>query len=219
MKEYESLVFDAYTFDRTRGIIELRYTLDDELTFVERLKMPRTGMRTQHLSPELLDRALFALHLMGGVSYYKTCCPRNIVIRSGKLTPSQAQFWKEIYENGLGEFFYRNNIDFRDKVVFPSKEEDIQPIPFRSIKDGVLLPMGGGKDSVVSLELLRAANMNMTLLRIGRHPLIETLANEARQSCIFIERFLPKELLECNTQGALNGHIPITGYISFVSIL
>lgn len=65
------------------------------------------------------EAALFALHLAGGTSYYKTCCPKEIEVQSGKLNADQAAFWNTVYERGLGEFFYQNQIDFRKLIQFP----------------------------------------------------------------------------------------------------
>ena len=119
MRQYQTFIFDSYSFSPEKGIIELHYTLDDDLEFTETIILPAAFQ----LPPEApnLDAALFALHLIGGISYYKTCLPKAIKIRSGKLTKEQAAFWDSVYENGLGEFFFKNDIDFRDLIHFPAE--------------------------------------------------------------------------------------------------
>lgn len=226
MKPYTIFVFDSYSFDRENAEITLRYLLTGETTggadveFVEKISLPRRGIHTRHLPRGLLDRALFALHLIGGISYYKTCCPREIVVRSGTLTETQARFWDEVYENGLGEFFFQNNIDFRSLVRFPATAKEPPPeLHFTPNTDRVLVPIGGGKDSTVTLELLRRSGFHSTALRMGPHPLLRKFAHAADVPLLSVERILSQTLFTLNADGALNGHIPITAYLSILSVV
>ncbi|OGJ57902.1 hypothetical protein A3H22_01785 [Candidatus Peribacteria bacterium RIFCSPLOWO2_12_FULL_55_15] len=220
MKSYQTFIFDSYAFDRENAEITLRYTLDNKVEFVEKLTLPRRGIHVRHLPHGLLDRALFALHLIGGMSYYKTCCPKEIIIHSGTLTEAQAQFWNEVYENGLGEFFYQNNIDFRNSIHFPvSAKEPQTELSFTQHNDRVLVPIGGGKDSMVTIELLRRSGFHCTMFRMGPNPLIKELAEQTTLPLLSIERTLSSALFTLNADGALNGHIPITAYLSFLAIV
>lgn len=222
MKPYSTFIFESYSFDPKTGRIALRYSLDDELKFEETLLIP-TPIPNPTPNPSL-DAALFALHLIGGISYYKTCCPKKIEIRSGVLTKAQTQFWNAVYTKGLGEFFYKNDIDFQRLVRFPA-DKNICPTPSPSPspaergKHKVLLPIGGGKDSIVTLEKLRARGADVTLFRMGSHPLIEKIATLANLPLLSVERHLSSSLFDLNEQGALNGHIPITAYLSSLTIV
>ncbi|NOS68294.1 MAG: hypothetical protein HOO67_08140, partial [Candidatus Peribacteraceae bacterium] len=112
MKKYGTFIFESYEWLPDKGMVKLYYSLDDEVKFTETLTLPEPVQAIAGQEEEI-DRAIFALHLIGGISYYKTCLPKKIEIRSGKLTPAQAEFWNSVYENGLGEFFYKNDIDFK----------------------------------------------------------------------------------------------------------
>jgi hypothetical protein len=223
MKQYDAFVFDSYAFFPETGKMELRYALDDQVEFTETLSLPpESDLPFSTYDAASLDRALFALHLIGGISYFKTCCPKNIVIKSGTLSPKQAAFWNEVYESGLGEFFHTNNIDFRDLIRFPSDENVEDGIDPKSVtgemnEDRVLVTMGGGKDSVVTMELLRAAGIEPTLFRMGSHPIIDRLVKEAKLPVITVGRTLSPTLFLLNKKGALNGHVPITAYLSFLT--
>ncbi len=226
MKPHSTFIFESYLFDEEAGKIELRYSLDHEVEFTETLLLPTPVPHVSDAKHEVLDRALFALHLIGGISYYKTCLPKEMEIRSGALTKEQAAFWNTVYENGLGEFFYRNQIDYRGLVKFPAvtnseyqalvPEKDLRP-ETRDLR--VLVPVGGGKDSMVTVELLKKAGYKSTLYRMGKHPILDTLAEQAGLPIITTERHLSPTLFDLNAQGALNGHVPITAYLSCVTVI
>jgi len=220
MNQYSTFVFESTAFDERSGKVHLHYSIDGKIHFDEVVQLPRKGMRKKNIDPELFDRALFNLHLIGGISYYKTFCPKEIIIKSGTLSKSQALFWNELYENGLGEFFYCNNIDFQDLIHFPYTEKDAPSyIPFAPENTEIIVPIGGGKDSLVSIELLKASGHACLGLRMGKHPLITVLAEKAGIPLLEISRTLAPELFTLHEKGALNGHVPITAYVSFLSIL
>lgn len=224
MKQYQTFTFDGYSFDTASGAVELRYSLDDELTFVERLTLP-LPTSTASINQASLDASLFALHLIGGISYYKTCLPKKIVIRSGTLSRAQAEWWNEVYEQGLGEFFFRNAIDGRNLISFPSSSEANVPKPLttdRGASDNslprCLVPIGGGKDSIVTIETLKRGGFPVTLVRMEPHPIIDTLAAIAGLPVLTVTRTLDPLLFRLIADGASNGHIPISAYLSFLTI-
>ena len=157
------------------------------------------------------------------MSYFKTCLPKEIAIRSGTLTEDQANFWNTVYTKGLGEFFFRNQIDFRGLIHFPHDKQTVlstpSPNPNPNPTPKLLVPIGGGKDSTVTAELLKKAGCDVTLLRIGKHPLIEETAKIAGLPLLSVERRLDPLLFRLNANGALNGHVPITAYLSFLSVV
>jgi len=220
VKPYSTFIFESYSFDANHGEIQLNYSLDGELQFTETLKLPH--LKHVAYDKELLNRALFALHMIGGISYYKTCLPKTIKIKSGKLSQEEANFWNSVYKNGLGEFFYKNQIDFRDLIHFPAEpgfKEPLSSLSSLSPNQRVLVPIGGGKDSAVTLELLRAAGHEVALFRLGQHPFIDAFAERANVPLLTADRHLSPLLFELNAKGALNGHVPITAYVSIMSYI
>jgi UDP-N-acetyl-alpha-D-muramoyl-L-alanyl-L-glutamate epimerase len=219
MQNYERFVFDSVFLNKNTRTIELNYSFDDAVHFTERIKLAGDAPLDRADSPGV-QRALFALHLAGGASYYKAALPKIIEVRSGELNPDQADFWNEFYTKGLGEFFYRNKIDFRGLVRFPAAKDAPTAIvrePLRGPKNA-LVPFGGGKDSQVTVEMLRRHDIGITLFRMQGHQFITELAELNRLPLLEVSRSLDPRLFELNKQGALNGHVPITGYVTFLTL-
>jgi UDP-N-acetyl-alpha-D-muramoyl-L-alanyl-L-glutamate epimerase len=220
MKQYQTFIFESIDFDEQARSIELNYSLDGEIQFTEKLILPK-NVPLRNLREPHVQRALSALHIIGGISYYKTCLPKKIEIPYRTLGKDEAAFWNTVYEKGLGEFFYKNKIESKGVVNFVGTDKSPQPAVSSSKADNkkpkVLVPIGGGKDSLVTVELLKKAGCDITLFRMGHHPFITNMAQVAGLHLVNIERHLSKELFELNEQGALNGHIPITAYLHCVS--
>lgn len=137
----------------------------------------------------------------------------------------EAKFWNTVYEKGLGEFFYKNNIDFRGLINFPANrpkvilEPAMRKKPIENPLRRVLVPIGGGKDSMVTIEQLRKTGADVTLLRLEPHPIIDELSHAAGLPMMTVRRQLSPVLFDLNDEGALNGHVPITAYLSVLSAL
>lgn len=219
MPSYKKFVFESAEIEpQTRSIV-LRYGFDDALHFEERISLPEDVPLTHAQSPDV-TQALQALHLAGGVSYYKAFCPPAIEVQTQQLSPSQATFWNEFYTKGLGEFFYQNKIDFRGLIQFPDAAAD-QPLPPAAKRTPLhaLVPFGGGKDSQMTVEILKQNSIDIRLFRMQGHPFITTAAEYNRLPLIEVTRTLDPQLFELNKQGVYNGHVPITGYVVFLTIL
>lgn len=212
---YKQFRFVAHHFDRTTGEAVLTYAFDDVITFTERVTFP---LPTRIVADDAtLERALFALHLVAGTSYYKAGLPPEIAIECGALTKSEADFWNTLYTLGLGEFFYRNNLAFHGYVNFPATAT-AAPVLLTIQTDGILLPLGGGKDSLVSVELLRNAGKDFTLFALGTHALLDRVAAAVGASLSVVRRELDPQLFALNKQGAWNGHVPISSYFAFTAV-
>ncbi len=224
MDRYSSFIFEGINFRPHGKKIVLRYSLDHDVIFEETLMLPTDPIDPKADQNETVKRALFALHLIGGISYYKTCCPTKIEIVGSELSKAEAQFWDTVYLHGLGQFFYENKMDFRNRINFSSgklqaKRETLNEQRATRNAQRILVPIGGGKDSIVTIELLKKTGAQLTLLRVGPHPIIEQLAHSAGLPILNVRRSLSPTLFELNEKGALNGHVPITAYISIFSIL
>lgn len=214
----QQFFFTEYRFDTATGVLHLHYALDDTYHFEEKITFDLAHVDLSQIDHEALDKAFFALHLAAGIGYWKTCCPKEMVIQSGSLSASQAAFWHKLYTKGMGEFFYRNQIDFRDLVHFPFK--DIEPAPrLLTLPERVLLPIGGGKDSIVSAELLLRGGIDFACFSVHAHGPISDTVERLEKPWFIVQRDLSPLLYELNDSGQVyNGHVPITAFNSFVMV-
>jgi hypothetical protein len=222
--------FVRCAFDATTGVAQLVYAFDDSDELTETITIPGSPFALAADRAEAVERALRLLHLIAGVSYYKAAVPLDIRIDSYAIDAVTAALLAEIYENGLGEFAYRNGLSLHGKIRFPHANS--LPLPQAGEgwgEDGVaaatglsrhaLTAIGGGKDSLVSIEALRAAGVEQTVTWIGSSPLIASCAARTGLPTLNITRQLAPQLFEYNRQGAYNGHIPVTAINSAILVL
>lgn len=215
-RKYQKFIFESYTFDQRQGLLSLRYSFDGKIFFTERLIFPKQGMRK--LPQQVLDQAFANLHLVAGLSYYKAYCPHEIIVKSQILSSAQARFWQKLYTKGLGEFFYQNKINFRELIKFPSASKSSAVPNKLQISEHILLPAGGGKDSLLSAALLQKAKLDFTIFSLNEHAVLQKTAKFLGKKQLTVKRELDPLLFELNAQGAWNGHVPITAYLSFLLV-
>lgn len=213
----KQFIFKSYSFDRESGEVLLKYGIDDD-EFVERLVFPVPATGIPEGIDSALDRALLTLHLIAGVSYYKAKLPPEIVVESGRLSAEQAASWNKLYTLGLGEFFFRNDLDFRGYVKFPVSDDTASLMGEPAvIGEGAIVPIGGGKDSLVAIEMLKSANIPFDLFMFGNHARIREVAAEVGGKLFSVTRTIDPKLIELNKAGAWNGHVPITAYVGIAA--
>ena len=216
----EARAFRFVRRDYADGVASLVYAFDDGPELVERISFPEAPA----LAPErraAFGRALDLLHLIAGVSYYKAGVPRAIDVASAALDARTAAFLDALYLHGLGEFAYHNRLDLRGRMRFPVHADAARAAPSKAapplgLARHTLVPIGGGKDSLVSVELLKSAGESATAVWVGNSQLIAACAERTGLPMLNIRRELSPLLFEYNRHGAYNGHIPVTAINSAI---
>ena len=206
-------------FDAATGVARLVYAFDDSPELTETITFPGAPFELDSARAEAVERALQLLHLIAGVSYYKAAVALDIRIDGYAIDADTAALLSEIYENGLGEFAYRNGLSLRGKIRFPHASPAAAAAKQLGLSSNALTAIGGGKDSLVSIEALRAAGVEQTMTWIGSSPLIAACAARTGLPTLNITRQLASLLFEYNRQGAYNGHIPVTAINSAILVL
>ena len=183
-----------------------------------------------------IDTIVFNIGMIELISYWKCACPPVVEVRCGALTDSQMAFWRKLYWHGLGEFFYTNGIQETQEAFL--QVFSVQCSVFSDASQGCanqlttnhstlntdnyLVPIGGGKDSVVTLELLRRAGKQIRpLIMNPRGATVECarMAGFPIDEVLVIRRTIDPTLLELNAKGYLNGHTPFSAMLAFYTQL
>ena len=211
--------------DEEKIYFEYDFEIEGLTKFSPKYEILKKDFRWQHLKSNVLKNLVFHLGLVESISYYKATCSKEFYISCGYLNAEQAKWFQKLFYLGLGEFRYQNKITTseEDFVKFISLgkslelEEDIVNI---EVQNGVLIPVGGGKDSNVTLELLKNEFENIHPFLINgkevSYQCIET-AGFSREEIVEVNRILDKKIIELNQKGYLNGHTPFSAMVAFLS--
>ena len=166
---------------------------------------------------------VFSLGMVELVSYWKITCSPNVKINCGSLDEDQINWWKKLYYNGLGECFYLNGIEDTEERFMNIECNNTEHFNFsgNAVSDCCLVPIGGGKDSVVSLNILEKNRENNYCYIINpRGATLNTIKTAGYEDkTIVAYRTLDKRMLELNEKGFINGHTPFSAIVAFSSLL
>lgn len=235
-KEYPRFFYRGYSTEETLNELKIIYTFEIEglSEFTPTWTFPKNGnTQVKWNEDPLMKKMIFSLGMVELVSYWKITCSPQVVIEAGALNEDQILWWKDLYFNGLGEFFYVNKITEADpegfmEMVCALGEEVKEPHGYAKKQDttgsekGVLVPVGGGKDSAVTLELLKSADVPVFAYIINpRGATIRTTesADLDADHVISVHRTLDKRMLQLNKEGFLNGHTPFSALVAFSTVI
>ncbi|WP_166140448.1 hypothetical protein [Nocardioides ochotonae] len=165
------------------------------------------------------------LSLAAGLSYYKALVPATIDTTPLGAGPREQEFLATVARNGLGEFAYRNDLPeaLRPTIRGTGTDADAAGSPAvpRATRPGarVLAAVGGGKDSIVTLEALRAAGFDVALFSVNTYAPITRTAEVAGLPLLTARRTIDPGLKALNEAGAHNGHVPVTAINSLIGCL
>jgi len=196
------------------------------------IPLPKTDQKNQ-FDRSIIDWLVFNIGLVESLSYWKATASPEIIIKAGGLNSQQIEWWHKLLIGGMGEYFYLNKIEFTAKkfVEIVADKHEITKAAATMLKNTIslnknayLIPVGGGKDSIVSLELLklhRLQNPDLKLLATTINPTQASLdvINQSGLNSVIVTRQLDPLLLTLNQQGYLNGHTPFSALLAFVSTL
>ena len=225
-EEYDFFRFQRYdyTLEKDSLYVKFYFSLNDEYFFTPSFEIAKRKFYDfNNLGNNQLDTILFNIGMIELISYWKLACPKKVYITPFRLSEEQIKWWKKLYFNGLGEFFYLNGIkenvdDFMEIIC----ESDISlnkiNIP---LSDATLVPVGGGKDSVVTLELLKNKLPVIPLIINPRGATNECVkvAGFSEEQVAVIKRTLDSTMLRMNNEGFLNGHTPFSAMLAFYTLL
>ncbi len=231
-KKYPQFVYDNFSWQiegkNLRIFFNFRIPPDIEFSpevIIENINfagLKKTGK-------EIVDNLVFNLGLVEMISYWKATCSSEIIIKCGHLDNGQIRWWRDLIIKGMGQYFFENKINFRPpdfiKIICfsPKSYHDQKPTivgKLLLLKKRFLVPLGGGKDSIVTLEFLKEAKKEIRYFSLNPNIAVERIMKIAGgPKPIIVRRQIDPKLLELNRQGFLNGHTPFSAYLAFLSVL
>jgi len=219
-REYPNFYYHGYDLEISS---QIKVTFNFEIEKLSEFHPTFTFPHSITFDLETLEVLIFNLGMVELISYWKSCCCKNVIIKNFGLTDKQARFWKKLYFNGLGEFFYLNSIETNenDFMNLIYENQNIHLDIDESLYHKVLVPIGGGKDSVVSLELIKEMkNFKAATFSINRiSSAASTIKVSGLDEDLISYRTLDKNLLKLNSLGFLNGHTPFSSLVAFSSYI
>lgn len=225
-EEYKDFYFNSYLIEETKEEIYLKYEFEiPGLTkFNPVLKILKKKLNLKSINTNYAKNMVFHIGLIELISYWKSTCSPNVIIKCGYLNEEQIKWWKKIYYYGLGELFFTNNIrtNIEDFMTIKCIKE-VNELEYETIDDvseGYIVPIGGGKDSVVTLETLEINKEKDYCLIINPKQVTLECAKIAElkdDNIIEVYRTIDKNLIDLNAKGFINGHTPFSAMLAFVS--
>src|SRR3990167_1385277 len=198
--------------------VQFQFKLEPDIFFTPEVTLP-TDRGVEESS---FENFIFHLGLIESISYWKAACPQELLIEAGKLSNQQIAWWHDLFIHGLGEFFFQNKIDFTPKDFLNIKSNPNKPeIPAQKFPStsGDLILVGGGKDSAVTLELLKKKEGRKgTFILNPTRASIDNAKIAGYSNPLIAGRKIDPKLLKLNDSGYLNGHTPFSAYLAFLGV-
>lgn len=226
-KQYTEFCYESYYYEFSEDFlkIEFHFSLSKQYHFYpdHQLPVPENFDKNQ-IPIDELENLIFHIGMIELISYWKAACSPILKIKAFKLSKDQINWWKKLYFQGLGEFFYLNKIETNEMDFMHIKcETNKETAAFKADnQEKVIVPVGGGKDSVVTLESLKKLNKRLIPFVVNpRGASLESIENAGFNlaKAYLTKRSIHPQLLELNKKGFLNGHTPFSAMLAFLSLL
>lgn len=222
MTRYPVFRYDSFEVEKGPHSVtaRFRFTIPPDISFTPEVHFDAAQNGWHNISEELLNNAVFHLGLIESFSYWKATASPIIEVHACSLSDDQVRWWHDLLIHGMGEFFYKNDIDFTANdflTIVPRAGTETSkpyaaPLPERS-----LLTIGGGRDSALAGALLRDSGRSFTCMMLNPSKAALNVARHVTvNDPVIIRRAICPELLELNRRGFLNGHTPFSAYLAFL---
>lgn len=225
-KKYPKFIYNDYRIEELEDIIVIEYDFEIEgLTkFNPRIEILKKNFNFKNINSNIVKNIVFNLGMVEAISYFKPTCSPQFLIKCGKLDEFQEKWFEKLFYLGLGEFRFINNIRAQQNelVDFVSMGEKLEVEQSKEILKGCVIPVGGGKDSNVTLDLLKDYKEDSLVFMIGGKQVSIDCAKAFGYSdneIIEVRRIIDKNLLDLNKEGFFNGHTPFSAIVAFLSYL
>jgi len=223
-QKYPVFRYDRFEFQRSPSGVTGRFhfTIPPDIAFTPEVHFAPVQEGWFAVPDAAVSNAVFHLGLIEALSYWKATASPRFEVHAGSLTEEQVQWWEDLLIHGMGEFFYRNDIDFtqHDFVKIVSAGSDTLSLYSASLPQRSLLTIGGGRDSALAAGLLRDSGHPFTCMMLNPSSAASRIAAQVTSADpVVIRRSISPDLLELNRLGFLNGHTPFSAYLGFLGVV
>ena len=221
-EKHPVFVYKAYYVNETHDSVEIGYEFS--IPGLAEFRPSWSFRKPENFSIDgdlNFQRLAFSLGMAEAVSYWKAVCSPEFRVLCGELNEEQIAWWKKLWYMGLGELFFVNGIaadpDPFVRIVPTGHYDSSFSETFRS-PEGCLVPIGGGKDSALTLELLLRAGKKCICYSINKRRSITdtvTTAGLPEEALIISHRHFDRALIALNDKGFINGHTPFSAIVAF----
>ena len=225
-EKYKEFIFKDYSLSEDKEYIYVKFEFEipnlrkfSPITKIKKKNYIKIDIKN-NMQAKILA---FHIGLVELISYWKCTCSPNVIIKCGDLDEKQIQWFKKLYFYGLGELFYQNNIktninEFMNITAIGNNIEVKQNINENNY-EGFIIPIGGGKDSIVTLENIPLKKTDYCLIINPKPVTLECakISGFEDNNIIEVYRKIDTELLELNSLGYINGHTPFSSLLAFTS--
>lgn len=225
-KQYDTFRYIKYEIKDNVDVININYEYEivnlskfNHIINIEKKTIKNFRSYNDYINE--YESLIFNLGMLEIINYIKLTCSNNIIVECGNLDDFQKEWFLDIYYNGLGEFRYINNIEIEKKDLFNiiCTNNNLNNYKFKNdyINNGNLIPIGGGKDSITTIELLKNFDNNYIILN-PRGATIDTISSieNGINNNTNMYRIIDNKLIELN-KDFLNGHIPFSAMLAFLT--
>ena len=223
--KYSVFYYNSYRISEEENVIkiEFEFEIPGLSKFNPKVEILKKKFKFKDINSNIVKNIVFNMGMIEAISYFKLTCSPEVVIKCGSLDEFQEKWYKKLFYLGLGEFRFINKIDIKEDefVRFTSEGEKIE-VNSEDAGTGIIIPIGGGKDSNVTLELLKDYRNDSYAFCIGGKSVsleCARLAGFDNDRVIEVKRTIDKRLIELNSQGYLNGHTPFSAIVAIISYL
>ncbi len=218
-KKYPKFVYSNYSYRFLKNNLEIVFDFQTKPDLKFKTKIVIKNVKEKRG----LDNLIFHLGLIEMFNYWKATCSPEIMIQAGYLNADGVKFLKRIIFNGMGQYFYENKINYLSKDFLKITINSRNKLGINNQKNNVkkiLVPIGGGKDTPTTIELLRDDENTLNGFILNPRKSQSEIAKIGKlKEAIIVERKIDPKLLELNKKIGLNGHVPFSAFLSCLSLI
>lgn len=215
-----TFIFKDYGYDKADRTAWFEYAHDNDHAFKESMRFDTAH---ENYDESAFQKALFLTFLLVGTSYWKCFPTRDVRFGKGKIDAWQAEFLNKVYQEGMSQFAFENNLT-RDNLAHFTPTSDEAPSAASYSGNGILSLQSGGKDSLLVAQLLEEKGLPYAPWYVSNGPSHPSVLDQLTAPLLLAHRRLDRAALsKALAEGGKNGHVPVTfivlGYALLQAIL